>query len=184
MRLGSQLARRYCQMFSTGFSSGAREGRKIGVILLGTLSLAVVCHPARSSNSTAWAPSADVAGDLVEVKLHGLGVGVGQRKRGADPARGKNGAEEIGAFVALVGGLAGPRSAPRPLPYEAVLLADARFVLKPDFDRRGRRQAIDVSAQGAREVFLDASTIAASCAGWRGRALMWEKPSFLSSFPT
>ena len=33
-------------MFSTGFSSGAREGRKIGVIFSGTTSLPVVCHPA------------------------------------------------------------------------------------------------------------------------------------------
>jgi hypothetical protein len=30
-------------MFSTGFSSGARDGRKIGVMLPGTSSLAVVC---------------------------------------------------------------------------------------------------------------------------------------------
>jgi hypothetical protein len=42
-------------MFSTGVSSGARDGRKIGVMLPGTSSLAVVCHPARSSNRTAWA---------------------------------------------------------------------------------------------------------------------------------
>jgi len=28
----SQLARRYCQTFSTGFSSGEREGSKIGVM--------------------------------------------------------------------------------------------------------------------------------------------------------
>src|SRR5271155_2518138 len=54
----SQFCRRYCQTFSTGFSSGAREGRKIGVTLLGTSSLPVVCHPARSSSSTAWAPTA------------------------------------------------------------------------------------------------------------------------------
>ena len=29
--LESELERRYCQTFSTGFSSGAREGRKISV---------------------------------------------------------------------------------------------------------------------------------------------------------
>src|SRR5579871_5072411 len=36
----------------------AREGRKIWVILLGTSSLSVVCHPARSSSGTAREPSA------------------------------------------------------------------------------------------------------------------------------
>ena len=56
--LETQLARRYCQTLSTGFSYGAREGKKIGVIFLGTPSLEVVCHPARSSSSTARAPAA------------------------------------------------------------------------------------------------------------------------------
>src|ERR1700735_2650952 len=56
-RLESQFWRRYCQIFSTGFSSGAREGRKIGVMFSGTSSLPVVCHPARSSTRTACAPS-------------------------------------------------------------------------------------------------------------------------------
>jgi hypothetical protein len=31
--LESQFDRRYCQTFSTGFNSGAREGSKIGVML-------------------------------------------------------------------------------------------------------------------------------------------------------
>ena len=36
------------------FSSGARDGRKISVMFLGTLRLPVVCQPARSRSSTAW----------------------------------------------------------------------------------------------------------------------------------
>jgi len=71
-----------------------------------------------------------------------------------------------------------------PLPNLAVLLADAGLVLKPDFHRRRLGQAFKMSLQRAREVFLKASTILSSCAGWRGLALMWEKPSVLSSFPT
>jgi len=126
----------------------------------------------------------DVAGDFLEMELHGLGVGEGQRKRSPDAARGTNGAEQIGALVALIGGLARPRSSLGPLTHEAVLLADAGFVLEPDLDRRRRRQTIEMSAQRAREVFLKASTIRSSWAGWRGRALMWEKPSFLRSLPT
>jgi len=79
-------------------------------------------------------PLSDVAGDFLEVKLHGLGVGEGERKRGADASGGTNGAEEIAAFVALIGGLARPRSSPGPLPHEAILLADASFILEPDLD--------------------------------------------------
>jgi hypothetical protein len=68
--------------------------------------------------------------------------------------------------------LAGPRSTPCPLTHEAILLADARLILEPDLDRRRRRQSVEMSAQRAREVFLKASTIRSSWAGWRGRGLM------------
>ena len=126
----------------------------------------------------------DIARDFFEMKLHRLGVGEGQREGGANASGGTNGAEQIGAIVTLIGRLTRPRSAPGPLTDEAILLADAGFVLEPDFDWRRRRQAVEMSAQRAWEVFLKASTICSSWAGWRGRALMWEKPSFLRSFPT
>ena len=116
-------------MFSTGFSSGAREGRKIGVMLSGTSSLPVVCHPARSRSRTAWAPVGDVARDFVEVKLHHVGVGIGQGEGRADPAGGADRAEQIGVVIALVGGLPWPRSTPGPLPNLTILLADAGLVL-------------------------------------------------------
>ena len=58
MRFESQLARMNCQMFSTGFSSGDRDGRKISVMFEGTASAVVVCHPARSRSKTACAPDA------------------------------------------------------------------------------------------------------------------------------
>lgn len=76
----------------------------------------------------------DGAGDLVEVKLHGVGVGEGQRQGGARAAGGADRAEQVGALVALVGGLAGPRSASRPLPHETVLLPDPCLVprVKPE----------------------------------------------------
>jgi hypothetical protein len=40
-------------------------------------------------------------------------------------------AKEIGVLVALIGGLTRTRSTPRPLAHQAVLLADAGFVLEP-----------------------------------------------------
>ena len=98
-------------------------------MLGGMASLAVVCHPARSSSSTAWAPLATWAGDFLEMELHGLGVGEGQRKCGPDAAGRDKSQPEIGALIALIGRLARPRSSPGPLTHEAVLLADAGFIL-------------------------------------------------------
>ena len=71
--------------------------------------------------------------------LHGLGVGEGQGEGRADAARWADGAEQIGALVALVGRLPRPRAAPGPLPDEAVLLADPGLVLEPDLDLRRLR---------------------------------------------
>ena len=98
----SQFWRRYRQTFSTGFSSGAREGRKIGVMLSGTSSLPVVCHPARSSSSTAWGALGDVARDFVEVELHHVGVGVGLREGRSDRS------------VIIARGMTSPAAAPTP----------------------------------------------------------------------
>jgi hypothetical protein len=96
----------------------------------------------------------DVARDFVEVKLHHVGVGVGQHEGRPDAAGRADRAEQIGVVVALVGGLPWPRSAPGPLPNLAVLLADAGLVFKPDFDRRRLGQAVNMSLRAARGKFF------------------------------
>ena len=171
-------------MFSTGFSSGAREGRKIEGDVL---------RHDQSDRSCASRPDRGAArrgrraghGSTISSRwsLHGLAVGVGHGERRAGAARRADGAEQVGALVALIGGLAGARAAPRPLPHEAVLLADAGFVLEPDLDRLALRHAGAVRLQRRREVFLKAATVSSSLAGWRGRALMCEKPSCFRSLP-
>src|SRR6476646_7844599 len=57
-RLDSQLSRRYCQIFSVGFSSGDLGGNGSRLMLAGIFSLVDVCHPAWSSRTTACAPGA------------------------------------------------------------------------------------------------------------------------------
>jgi hypothetical protein len=104
----------------------------------------------------------DVARDFVEVELHHVSFGVGQREGGADTAGRADRAKQIGVVVALVGGLPGSCSASGPLPNLAVLLADPGLVFKPDFDRRRLRQAVEMSLQCVRKVFLKASTIRSS----------------------
>jgi hypothetical protein len=93
------------------------------------------------------------------MELHRLGVGMGQGERCADAAGWANRSKQIVVFAALIGGLARPRSAPRPLPDLAVLLADAgphpelvEGRPETDLDRRRLRQAVEMGAQRAREV--------------------------------
>jgi len=107
-------------------------------------------------------PGGDVAADLVEMELHGVGVGQRQSERRAFCVSRTDGAEEVGAFIALVGRLTRPRTAAGPLPDETVLLADARLVLEPDFNPSIGWQTVQMGAQRAREVFLKASMISAS----------------------
>ena len=45
-RLESQLSRMNCQMFSTGLSSGHLAGSAMMLMLSGTTSFPVMCHPA------------------------------------------------------------------------------------------------------------------------------------------
>ena len=99
------------------------------------------------------------------MKLHGIRVGERKRQRGACATGRTDRAEEIRALIALVGGLAWPRSSSCPLPYEAVLLADPRLVLEPDLDGLALRNASQVGAQRSGEVFLNTSIVLASCAG-------------------
>ena len=105
--------------------------------------------------------------------------------------RSRRGEAEIGVVVSLVGGLCGARSAPGPLADEAVLLADPGshpelVERRPGTRSRPASSRADLRDEhlGALEIFLNASTIRSSCAGWRGLALMWEKPIFFRSVPT
>ena len=120
----------------------------------------MVCQPARSNISTACAQTATLAeissrwSCIASVSAKGIASAAPTPRAGQMAPK--------GAFVALVGGLTRPRSAPGPQAHQPVLLADACLILEPDLDWRRLRQAVEVSAQRAREVFLYASTIRSS----------------------
>ncbi len=84
--------------------------------------------------------------------------------------------EEVGALIALIGGLTRARAFLRPQACLAVLLTKPGFVLEPDFNRRLLRQIGYMRRKCVGEVFLNAAMSRPSCFGCRGRALMWEKP--------
>ena len=100
----------------------------------------------------------DVSADLVEMHLHGGRVGLGQHEGRALAAQGTDRAEQIGVFVALVGGQARAASPLRPNPDTAVLLAEPGLVLEPDLDPRVLGQMTYVGRERAREVFLNPSS--------------------------
>lgn len=95
----------------------------------------------------------DMTRDFIEVKLHHVRIGEGQRQRRALALRRADRAEEIGVLVALIGGLTWTRPPLRPLAHKAVLLADTGFILEPDFDGRLLRQFGKMRVQHRLEVF-------------------------------
>ena len=99
------------------------------------------------------------------MKLHAGGADERQHQAGSLAARRADRPEQPGILVALVSRLAWSRAAPGPLADDAVLLADAGFVLKPDLDRLSLRQVADMGTQDVGEVFLNASMTAGSCPG-------------------
>ena len=122
--------------------------------------------------------------DFIEMLLHGMGVGPRHHQSGADAPGRTDGAEQIGAFVSLVRRLARPGSAFRPQAHLAVLLADPGLVLEPDFYCLALRQMAYVGLERSAEVFLNASMTLVFWPGWRGLALIWEKPRAVSSLET
>jgi hypothetical protein len=66
----------------------------------------------------------DGRGDLVEMSMHGPSIGKGHYEICATAARQAHRSEQVGALIALTGGLECPSVASRPLPDEAVLRAD------------------------------------------------------------
>jgi len=118
----------------------------------------------------------DGGADLLKVLLHGLGVGAGHHQ-GRPFVEGRaNRAKDIGVRVALVGWLARACAFWRPLINLAILLANPRFILEPDFNGRILRDIFQAFRQRLWEVFLKASIASGSCLGCWGRTLTCEKP--------
>ena len=170
-------------MFSTGFSSGERDGSRIRGQVVRDRELFGGVPAGAVEEQDGVGAAGDGSADLVEMGLHGLGVGEGHGEGRADAARRADGAEQIGALVALVGRLPGPGAAPGPLADETVLLADASLVLEPHLDRLALCNVGEMRLQRRRKVFLNAAMVSAFWPGWRGRALMCEKPSCFRSLP-
>lgn len=102
---------------------------------------------------------------LPEVFLHRCGLDEGHGEARCDTARRADRAKQVGAFVALVGGLGRPRSPLRPLPDKSVLLADPGLVLEPDLDALAPCYGPEMRRERAGKVFLNAVIVPGSWAG-------------------
>ena len=93
-------------MFSAGLSSGARDGSRIRVMFLRHLEGGGRVPSGAIAEQDRVGLLGDMAAHLVEMELHGFGVGEGQDQRRAGAARRADRAEQVGAFVTPVGRLA------------------------------------------------------------------------------
>jgi hypothetical protein len=93
------------QIFSCGFNFWGARGQEDRRDVKGHVELGGGVPSGAVEQQHDVGALGDVAGDFLEMELHGLGVGDGQRERGPDASSGANGAKEVRAFVALTGGL-------------------------------------------------------------------------------
>ena len=102
--------------------------------------------------------------DLQQMGVHGGGRAARQNEAGGLANFGTDRPEQIGRSGALIVRRRRPRSSFRPAPGDAVLLADARLVLPPQFDHGGAgERGFDGLHRGG-ETFLKSSIACSSCA--------------------
>ena len=110
-------------------------------------------------------PWRDRLGDLEEMQVHCFGVASRQDQGRALALLGAHGTEDVGRSGALIAGSTRTGAAFGPSARDLVLLADTRFVLKPDL----YLVAVDAIiardfVQADREVFLKSSIAPSACA--------------------
>lgn len=107
----------------------------------------------------------DVSCDLGKVKVHRVGVALGQDQSGSFAVFRRDGAEDVGRSGALVLGGIGTRPAFRPPPRDLVLLTDTRLVCEPDlYIARVDAFFPGDFLQTCGEVFLNSSMAPSRCA--------------------
>ena len=99
----------------------------------------------------------DLTADLGEMQSHRFSIGGWKDEGRGSTALRTNGAKDVGPFVPLVAGCTRPRSALGPNAGQGPLLADARFILEPDFDGLVFGVIGELRRDRGGEVFLNAS---------------------------
>src|ERR1700756_2925140 len=132
-------------------------------MLRGTFNCFAPCHPAWIKDDDGVGTSADLGGDLVEMKLHGFAVAEGQHQSRAGSELRAHGTEQVRRLRALILGSPWPRSLSGPAIGELVLLPHSHLILEPHLYRRVRCKAAADFLHASVEVFLNASIVSPSC---------------------
>ena len=127
---------------------------------------------------------ADAFADFGQMLVHGVDIDNRHDQGGAGAACRADGAEQVGPGEPPVAPDARTRAALGPDAGQRALLANAGFILKPDFDRPAGKLLRDCGACQLSEVFLKASCASRSLCGCTGRTDMLLKFIFFSSLPT
>src|SRR3954462_13303381 len=160
-RLDNPLSRRNCQMFSTGFNSGARAGSSTSVRLSGTTRSLAQCHPARSISMTPWAPGATACATSARGRLMACVSHRGSTQAAPLPCcvlLRADRPEDVDRTRPLIVRGAGPGAPSGPAARDLVLLADTGLVLPPQLVRGALREARPDRFQGGGETFLKSSS--------------------------
>jgi len=140
-------------MFSAGFSSGARGGNRIGGDVFWHVEFVGGVPPGAIHQQDGMGAGRHRPADLLEMRLHGVGIGKRHDQRGAGSASRADGAEDIDTLVALVPQLPRSASGSGPSPHQTVLLTQAQFILPPKLHRGIGRQMPYRRRQRAGKVF-------------------------------
>src|SRR3954451_22617317 len=163
-RLDNQLSRRNCQMFSTGFNSGARAGNNTSVRLSGTTrSLARVPSGPVHQHDPMGSGSYGLR-DLGQVQVHRGRIASRQDQGRALALLRADRSEDVDRTRPLIVRGAGAGAPSGPAPGDFVLLADPGLVLPPQLDRGALREARPDRLQGGGETFLKSSNASGSWA--------------------
>src|ERR1700704_3092732 len=134
-------------------------------MLSGTMSCGELCQPGPSRIRRAMALTADALADFGQVLVHGVDADCRHDQGGAGAARRADGAEQVGPSKPPVAADPRTRAAFGPDAGQRALLADPRFILKPDFNRPAGKLRRDCGACQLGEVFLKASCASRSLCG-------------------
>lgn len=95
----------------------------------------------------------DISANPIKVELHSEGIGIGHCQPCPLAFGRTDGAEQIGVLITLICRLPGASTALRPQPYDAIFLAYASLVLKPNFYGLAFGEVANMGVQGSREIY-------------------------------
>ena len=126
----------------------------------------------------------DTAADFTKMLAHRFKIDRRHDDPGTHTPRWAYRAEYISPSIATIARCRRSAAALRPHAGQRPLLADASFILPPNFERFAGGVGRQSGRYQVGKVFLCVAWAAVSCSGWNGRTLSLRNASLASSLPT